>query len=445
MVAVKPTSLIARETAASQLSRVAHPRPLSNVVKTSSIGFPGADVGAAKLRASRVAEQATGGSSARRPGVYADAERRRVSRVSAEETGVHRRRPEPGADADAAKRSADAVACNATGATSASWSGGLAIAARHGSSCVARAATGVFVRRVEPDADAAKRRVDRGAQQMTDVTSASRSGVDAVAVKHGGANVALEVTGSHYRRVERTLVVNTMHNNTISMSNPFYTVHSTNHIVVTTPAEFTNLSAPASGLTEPTLPPRAERASEATEKRWRKKLGQFFAMDVIKPEWEAQGRAWPRRVVQGRLQAFPTGFVLLTVPRADDSERRDHQLRSASSTLVFRSPEEFGPHLAWILTGQPRDAEGDSACECCYCSGVPQEVVRKRYDSLHELFLGCAPKAPPRARKSRAGSSSSTGSSTASPRSRNLPIMAKDYTQLNVGSTEGGGYVRVAM
>lgn len=179
------------------------------------------------------------------------------------------------------------------------------------------------------------------------------------------------------------------------MSTPFYEVYSHNSILVTSPSGLvtdTNGWAPLQDA--PDVPSRAVPARPAAHAHWQQKLGQLFASDVAKGEWEKQDRSWPRRALtRARLSAYPAGFQLFEVQRLDGQTvgQWDRYLRSPFDKHIFRSPEEFGPHLAWILTGRPWDVdEGRSACECCYCSGVEQEKISTRYDNLHELFAESA-------------------------------------------------------
>ena len=188
-----------------------------------------------------------------------------------------------------------------------------------------------------------------------------------------------------------------------------------------------------------------EEASDRTHRHWLKKLGEFFVRDVLLDELKYRAVRWPReRIVQGRLQAFPAGYKLMTRVSLDahNHERRDHLLYHSKHS--FRSPEEFGPHLAWLLTGQPRDIDGRSDCECCYCiaegSGVSRasqrQITAERYRDIHELFAATS-----RSRQRGGGSHASGGQSPTSRNSRDRSgqrrasswhVPAKDYTQLSL-------------
>jgi len=58
--------------------------------------------------------------------------------------------------------------------------------------------------------------------------------------------------------------------------------------------------------------------------------------------------------------------------------RIDHYL-SGFTTKKFRSPNEFCPHLLWLMKGMPTTEEQHSTCDCCYCGGEPQKEINKRY------------------------------------------------------------------
>ena len=134
---------------------------------------------------------------------------------------------------------------------------------------------------------------------------------------------------------------------------------------------------------------RRQLASENTQIRWRKKLGQFVTKDVIVPKWESQGKTWPKAgITQGRLESFPDGYVLYSVKRVKDSGRCDHYLWCEKRKVEYRSPEEFAPHLAWIMQGRVRDADGKPTCRCWDCnqSGPSQDDILKGYKDVHKYF-----------------------------------------------------------
>lgn len=75
--------------------------------------------------------------------------------------------------------------------------------------------------------------------------------------------------------------------------------------------------------------------------------------DVLVSELARQGLRWRKElVVQGFLHSFPPGYTLMSVPRLNDNDLEDAYLCTPDGKRRWRSPEEFGPHLAWLLTGQ---------------------------------------------------------------------------------------------
>lgn len=193
---------------------------------------------------------------------------------------------------------------------------------------------------------------------------------------------------------------------------------------------------------------RSQQASEKVEVKWRKKLGEFLVQDLIVPIWESRpGRKWSREgISQGRLQLFPRGYSLYTVKRVGDVGRSDHYLWCDRQRAEYRSPEEFAPHLLWILRGRNTDAQGRPRCECLYCKpgGSTQREISARYRNVGQYFSmptssgsGKA-KQENTARRRRDSHASSVGSSSGSHLSRpssssslNQGFQAKDYRRFD--------------
>lgn len=113
-------------------------------------------------------------------------------------------------------------------------------------------------------------------------------------------------------------------------------------------------------------------------KRWHRKLGLLAARDVL--ECGAGQACTPGTAVW--LQGLPTGYALYVHKKGHrHSPRRDYYLYGSRHVPVFSSPEEFAPHLVWLLSGQPTDDGAMRACQCKYCGNVrsQREInVRRR-------------------------------------------------------------------
>lgn len=73
-----------------------------------------------------------------------------------------------------------------------------------------------------------------------------------------------------------------------------------------------------------------------------------------------------------RISDFPRNYKLFSVGRGGKSSRKDHYL--CGGEHKFRSPQEFYPHLHWLLD----NARGvKKPCLCQYCSGETQDHVNK--------------------------------------------------------------------
>ena len=101
------------------------------------------------------------------------------------------------------------------------------------------------------------------------------------------------------------------------------------------------------------------------------------------------------------------------------------RIPGSSTVRTFRSPEEFAPHLRWLMEDRPLHPSGKSACGCKYCSEREQKKITPEYFPQEAepqvrrtlgrgvLGGGVRPKARPPAR-----------------REPERPIVAKDYTKL---------------
>lgn len=119
-------------------------------------------------------------------------------------------------------------------------------------------------------------------------------------------------------------------------------------------------------------------ADEAAVKRWHRKLGLLAARDALERD---VARACPPGTTVW-LQELPSGYTLYVHKKGHrHSPRRDYYLYGSRHTVAFRSPEEFAPHLVWLLSGQPMSDGGVRECECKYCGSVrsQREInVRRR-------------------------------------------------------------------
>jgi hypothetical protein len=204
--------------------------------------------------------------------------------------------------------------------------------------------------------------------------------------------------------------------------------------------------------------PRATVAADKTQVRWRKKIGEDLVVDVeaIHAEWNREGRSWARsEITQARLEAFPVGYVLYSIKRPSDFGRLDHSLYCESLGTEYRSPEQFAPHLAWIMEGQQRNSFGKTLCKCSHCnkSGPAQKEISQRYEDVRAHFARYKQSSNPRRREQavstrteaggregrrRFASSLSTGRASHTRNatsSSNAPIRAKDYTKLNLNQS----------
>lgn len=118
---------------------------------------------------------------------------------------------------------------------------------------------------------------------------------------------------------------------------------------------------------EPTQINEYVPADVAVTKRWLNKLGMIAVWDVVYGAYRDAGRDWdPNATVL--LQRFPRGYALYIHRKGHkDDPRKDYYLYGSRHVKTFRSPEEFAPHLTWILSGQPMNANGKRDCICKYC------------------------------------------------------------------------------
>ena len=105
--------------------------------------------------------------------------------------------------------------------------------------------------------------------------------------------------------------------------------------------------------------------------------------DVLIDYLDRQGRKWSREgITQGRLEAFPSGYILYTSTRIDNPLHFNHHLFCADTRMEFRSPQEFAPHLAWLMKGQV----GRCGCLPCNPKGPSQGEISARYKDINDYF-----------------------------------------------------------
>ncbi|EKM50522.1 uncharacterized protein PHACADRAFT_152576 [Phanerochaete carnosa HHB-10118-sp] len=223
---------------------------------------------------------------------------------------------------------------------------------------------------------------------------------------------------------------------------PFYTANTNNRVVVTSPgrdATDVDLSLRrASMLKADGMPSRAMPAPEERQKWWKKKLGMFIVKDVLVDELDRNHHRWPRHaIVQGRLHSFPAGYTLMYIPRLKDSDHKDVYLYSTDGKRKWRSPEEFGPHLAWLLTGQRRDIAGRCVCECCVCikartgESPRQSNITRRYEDIDSYFAAQSSMKVARRPKARKNAPPSNDSLSI----KQIIARAKDYSKWKTSTT----------
>ncbi|GJE91236.1 Clr2 domain-containing protein [Phanerochaete sordida] len=174
-----------------------------------------------------------------------------------------------------------------------------------------------------------------------------------------------------------------------ALTAPCYTAHTSARVIITAPrrdATDVDSAIHPDVYAVGKMLERADPAPESRQQLWRTKLGKFAVKDILIPALAANGHPWPRdKITQARLRAFPTGYTLVSVPRLVDDDHNDAYL-CTSDGRRWRSPEEFGPHLAWLLTGQPSDLRGRSGCECCVCVKERTGRIVKQSDITHDRY-----------------------------------------------------------
>ncbi|KAH8113959.1 hypothetical protein DFH11DRAFT_1544686 [Phellopilus nigrolimitatus] len=155
-------------------------------------------------------------------------------------------------------------------------------------------------------------------------------------------------------------------------------------------------------------------ADPDTDARWRDKIATFLIMEGA---WHDLPRQ--RHYI---LTAFPRGYRLYTHRKGDKSNpRQDSYLYGSTTCKVFRSPEEFVLHAKWLAYGQPRDHSNRTLCGCHYCSGT----LRSEISEMLKAAVSHLNSERPPTEGGRPGM-----------RSRKVPVLAKDYTNLDAsGST----------
>ncbi|EWC48462.1 hypothetical protein DRE_02231 [Drechslerella stenobrocha 248] len=99
---------------------------------------------------------------------------------------------------------------------------------------------------------------------------------------------------------------------------------------------------------------------------WRQRLGSLF-MEKASPEEHAKHPNWV-------LEALPANYQLYAIPKPATEPMnakklattgRFFGLKAKNANAGFQSPEEFLPHLVWIV------GDRSKACECTYCKPPP--------------------------------------------------------------------------
>lgn len=240
----------------------------------------------------------------------------------------------------------------------------------------------------------------------------------------------------------------------VNIATPLYHVNVEDHVVITTLHQGTSdANAPQTprvarrhrrGAPErATGRARAVPADESTQTYWKKKSGEYLVKDVLVKELKRRDIRWPKEdIVQGRLASFPEGYTLVSVPRlTDNGTRKDHYLISPHyDDDEFRSPAEFAPHLAWLMTGQPRDANRRPTCNCCLCvklkTGHRPNVDHTKYQDIHNYFSAphheAASSRGRQIRVSTSGPSRSTAQTT-----QDIISRARDYRRFDSAANGG--------
>jgi len=242
----------------------------------------------------------------------------------------------------------------------------------------------------------------------------------------------------------------------LNTTTQWYHVNVEDHVVITTLHEgASDVGAPpapragrrrrSDAHERGTAPPRSVPADESSQKNWKRKLGEFMVQDVLVKELQRRNIRWPKEdIVQGRLTSFPEGYMLVSVPRLGDSQHNDLYLIPPHypDDDRYRSPAEFGPHLAWLMTGQPRGANGRPTCDCCLCeklrTGKRGKVDHTRYKNVPDYFS--APHKEAASSHRRQIRVSTPGPSRSSAQTiQDIASRAKDYRRYNDIPMDGDG------
>lgn len=163
-------------------------------------------------------------------------------------------------------------------------------------------------------------------------------------------------------------------------------------------------------------------------RHWKRKLGWFVVEHVLQPDFHrGTGQTLPEPDY-AMLYDFPKNYKLYVHRKGHRHDpREDAYLYGSRYVHVFRSPEEFAPHLKWLMDGSPLKPSGDPNCKCKYCD--PTRKQREISAELHHKK-----KNPDNDRKG-GGKPKDGGKRTRNGSSLTGDIPYKDYTKLNMGST----------
>ncbi|GBE81099.1 hypothetical protein BKA93DRAFT_820783 [Sparassis latifolia] len=156
---------------------------------------------------------------------------------------------------------------------------------------------------------------------------------------------------------------------------------------------------------------------------WKKKLGETV-VSLVREDFDRRGIGiWPR-YEQALVVDFPKDYKLYVHKSGDRHvPRGDAYLFGSHYVHVFRSPEEFTPHLKWLMRGSPmKDGRRDCHCKYCDPSRTQTEISRELH---HKKDGGGGRKGGGKRKDGTRGTKKSQFPS-------DIPF--KDYTKLNTGT-----------
>ncbi|KAH9949563.1 hypothetical protein B0H21DRAFT_836599 [Amylocystis lapponica] len=160
-------------------------------------------------------------------------------------------------------------------------------------------------------------------------------------------------------------------------------------------------------------------ANQATYDMWRQKLGETLTLVEVKPHMQSKGERFTGVSDRSMLHAFPENYKLFK-HRSQDRRvpRLDYYLYGSVHVKCFRSPNEFMPHLHWLMKGAPLKRGGRPDCQCQYCSAKTQKEVNEIYFPGHD------------GRKDKDGDGDGRGKRPRRGPKQEPKVQYKDYTKL---------------